>query len=291
MTRGLRLVLAGTALLALLAVVALASHAHRPGGGVGGGSADGGKLLAEYFASVLFVLFPIGALIVLWVMSMGRRQKLLEGGPMGSKVVALVAVTLLVLPVTLLARHYAKFDGGSGPQAPQIPSVSKDGGSGKGARKHQDAQFQWLPALIAGSLVFGVAGCLAIGVVAKRRRGADWQREADVKHALDEVLADTLDDLRAERDPRKAVIAAYARMEKLFAAHEVPRDEAETPQEYVARVLARLQVSSFAVHRLTSLYERARFSPHTVEATMKDDAIEALEGLRSELQADAAVAA
>ena len=32
-----RLVLSGIALTALLAVVALASHAHRPGGGAGGG--------------------------------------------------------------------------------------------------------------------------------------------------------------------------------------------------------------------------------------------------------------
>jgi hypothetical protein len=110
-------------------------------------------------------------------------------------------------------------------------------------------------------------------------------------HALDEVLEDTLDDLRAERDPRKAVIGAYVRMEKLFAAHQVPREEAETPQQYVERVLARLQVSSFAVRRLTELYERARFSPHTVNAGMKDDAIAALEGLRAELNADTAVAA
>ena len=110
-------------------------------------------------------------------------------------------------------------------------------------------------------------------------------------HALDEVLADTLDDLRAERDPRKAVIGAYARMERLFAAHDVPREESETPQQYVERVLARLQVSSFGVRRLTQLYERARFSPHTVDGGMKDDAIAALEGLRAELTPDTAAAA
>ena len=106
-----------------------------------------------------------------------------------------------------------------------------------------------------------------------------------------QVLSETLEDLEREPDPRKAVIGAYARMEKLFAAHQVPREEAETPQQYVERVLARLQVSSFAVRRLTDLYERARFSPHTVNAGMKDDAIAALEGLRAELNADTAVAA
>jgi hypothetical protein len=290
MTRGRRLALAGTALLALLALVALASHAHRPGGGGGGGSADGARLLVEYVASVMFVLFPVGALIVLWVMSLGRRQKLLERGPTGTKVVALLAAALLVLPVTLLARHFVKYDGGNAPQTPQVPSSAK-GKPFKGRARPQPAQFQWIPALVAGSLLLAAAGGLTIAVVVKRRRGADWQREADVKHALDEVLADTLDDLRAERDARKAVISAYARMERLFAAHRVPRDEAETPQEYVGRVLARLQVSGYAVRRLTALYERARFSPHSVEAEMKDDAIAALEGLRSELHADEALAA
>ena len=75
-----RLLLSGIALTALLAVVALASHAHRPGGGGGGGSAETPKLIFEYGASVMFILFPFGVLAVLWVASLGRRQKLLEGG-------------------------------------------------------------------------------------------------------------------------------------------------------------------------------------------------------------------
>ena len=75
-----RLLLSGIALTALLAVVALASHAHRPGGGGGGGSAETPKLFFEYGASVLFILFPFGVLAVIWVASLGRRQKLLEGG-------------------------------------------------------------------------------------------------------------------------------------------------------------------------------------------------------------------
>jgi hypothetical protein len=174
---------------------------------------------------------------------------------------------------------------------PPAGAGTQTGGSARGGDQHKEPEFQWLPALIVGSLIFGVAGAGAIMIVLRRQRGAAWDREAELMHALDEVLADTLDDLRAERDPRKAVIGAYARMERLFAAHQVPREESETPQQYVERVLARLQVSSFGVRRLTQLYERARFSPHTVDAGMKDDAIAALEGLRAELTPDTAAAA
>jgi hypothetical protein len=128
-------------------------------------------------------------------------------------------------------------------------------------------------------------------VLWKRRHGAAWEREAELTAALDEVLADTLDDLRAERDPRRAVIGAYARLERTFAAHDVAREPSETPREYVDRALDRLGVSAFAVRRLTQLYERAKFSPHEIDAAMKDDAIDALAGLREELEPGAEAAA
>ena len=110
--------------------------------------------------------------------------------------------------------------------------------------------------------------------------------EAALAAALDAVLADTLEDLYAEKDPRTAVISAYARMEETFAAYRVPREEAETPLEYLARVLDRLQVSGWAVRRLTLLFERAKFSSHDVDATMKEDAIDTLASLRAELEAE-----
>ena len=291
MNRAQRLLLSGVALTALLAAVAVASRAHRPGGGSGGGSADAGRVVFEYTASVMFVLFPLGALFVLWVMSMGRRQKLIqETGGLRRNVVTALSICVLIVPAALLFRHFVKYNGG-GPVRPPAGAGTQTVGGARDANHHKKPQFQWLPALIVGSLIFGVAGAGAIIVVLKRQRGADWEREAALMHALDEVLEDTLEDLRAERDPRKAVIGAYARMEKLFAAHQVPREEAETPQQYVGRVLDRLEVSSFAVRRLTSLYERARFSPHSVDLSMKDDAITALEGLRAELNADQAAAA
>ena len=122
--------------------------------------------------------------------------------------------------------------------------------------------------------------------------GDDWEREAALSAALDEVLADTLDDLRAERDPRRAVIRAFARMEKTFAAHSVEREPSETPREYVERALDRLGVSSASVRQLTNLYERAKFSRLEIDETMKADAIDALAGLRAELvEPDARAAA
>jgi hypothetical protein len=108
--------------------------------------------------------------------------------------------------------------------------------------------------------------------------------EISLSTAIDDLLADTLEDLRAERDPRKAVIRAYARMEKIFAAYGVPREEHETPLEYVTRALDSLRVSAYAVRRLVQLFERAKFSTHEIDSAMKDEAIEVLGGLREQLR-------
>ena len=43
-------------------------------------------------------------------------------------------------------------------------------------------------------------------------------------------------------------------------------------------------MSASSARGLTELYERAKFSPHAIEKTMKDDAIVALAGLRAELE-------
>jgi uncharacterized protein DUF4129 len=286
--RARRLVLSGVAVTALLAAVAVASRAHRPGGGPGGGTSDTPRVVIEYTASALFVLMPLGILVVLWVASMGRRQKLLEGGGQRKQFQTLLLACLIGLPLLLVGRHYVHYHSraqqGSSSSGPVADVKARD-------RKVSEAQFKWLPAIAMGTLLVG--GAVGAGglILWKRREGPAWEREAELTAALDEVLADTLDDLRAERDPRRAVIGAYARLERTFAAHDVARDPSETPREYVDRALDRLGVSTVSVRRLTLLYERAKFSPHEIDASMKDDAIDALAGLRAELEAGAVVAA
>jgi hypothetical protein len=283
-----RLLLSGVALTALLAAVAVASRAHRPGGGPGGGTSHAPRLVFEYTASALFVLMPIGILVVLWVASLGRRQKLLEGGGQRRQFQTLLLVGLVGLPLLFVGRHYIHW------HSPQQQSSGNAGLTQRGEAKDRnsgDAQFKWLPAVAMATFLVGGAGGAVALVLWKRRNGAAWEREAELTAALDEVLADTLDDLRAERDPRRAVIGAYARLERTFAAHDVAREPSETPREYVDRALDRLGVSAFAVRRLTQLYERAKFSPHEIDAAMKDDAIDALAGLREELEPGAEAAA
>ena len=104
------------------------------------------------------------------------------------------------------------------------------------------------------------------------------------------MLEESLDELRAERDPRRAVIRAYARLERVLAAHGIPRRPSDAPLEYLNRVLVGLSVSPESVQRLTLLFERAKFSHHDVGPEMKDEAIAALQTMQDELRTAEALA-
>ena len=80
------------------------------------------------------------------------------------------------------------------------------------------------------------------------------------------------------------MIAAYARMEGVLARHGHARDPAETPFEYLSRILLSLQVGGSAVRELTELFERAKFSAHDIDDTMKERAISSLLSVRDALR-------
>jgi hypothetical protein len=135
---------------------------------------------------------------------------------------------------------------------------------------------------VVGGLVLGLGGAM---VALSVRRQKELLAATPIRETLAEVLDETLDDLRNEPDPRKAVIGAYAKMERTLAARGVPRSESEAPEEYLARILDVVGASGHSVRRLTRLFARARYSPHEIDQQMKEDAIDALTGLRAELQA------
>ena len=143
----------------------------------------------------------------------------------------------------------------------------------------------------AFTFVLVLGGLLLLaGAYAARRRGPQLPAVPHVISLPEELslaFDKSLEDLRAERDPRRAVIAAYARAEQILATQGTARRPAETPTEYLARVLRSLHVQPDAVLELTTLFQRAKFSSHAVDVGMKTDAISALAIVRDELRARA----
>ena len=141
---------------------------------------------------------------------------------------------------------------------------------------------------IPGALVAAAGGITALIVVlavvaaivarrSRRRVSAPVEEEDPVVQALDE----SLDDLRRERDVRRAIVACYARMERALAGAGRGRRAHETPLEFLQRVLERVAHEPGQV--LTELFERARFSVEPMGESEKRSAIAALEQLRAEV--------
>jgi hypothetical protein len=267
--------------VALVAVVAIASGGSTPSGAVGAHRPSQGLL--DAVVSLFLVGMAIATVLVAVMLSFfGRYQ--VDGtprkrkGPVQSLITFVVAMVLITIVVRALV-------GSVGPRLrpATLPQGNAANGAGTSSSSGYEPQFVLWPVLAVAAL----SGVAVVGwwLAARGRRQARETLRATPEEALADVLAETLDDLRSERDPRRAVIAAYARMERGLAASGLPRAPAEAPEEYVERVLSEVSLSRRATERLTSLFAWARFSGHDVRPEMKDEAIETLEQVQRELAA------
>ena len=100
--------------------------------------------------------------------------------------------------------------------------------------------------------------------------------------ALDAGLEELSD---TDRDPRRAVIACWVRLEDAAAAAGTPRHPGDSPTDYVGRLLAEQQVDAGVLAALLEVYREARYATHTVDDQMRQQARSALQRLRADLGA------
>jgi hypothetical protein len=268
------------AVVALAAIVAIASSGSVPSGGVAERRPSEG--LADTVVSLALVVMAASAIAAVVLMSFFGRYTA-DGGirprrnPRHAMLLFLGAVALVSLCARLLAERRGELGGIFGGAPPGRSDATTPPQTG------YQPEFAVWP--VVGVLTLVAVAAAAWWLAARARRKALGPDPATPVEALADVLAATLDDLRAESDPRRAVIAAYARMERSFAAVGLPRGAAEAPEEYVSRVLDGLPISQRAVDRLTALFTWARFSRHDVRMETKAEAIRTLEEIQQELAA------
>ncbi len=283
-TRLTRALLLAAATAALVALIAVSAGGYRLGGS---SSAHASPYAVDAILSILVALYIIAAIIVIVAMfwsglEVRRKQK---QKPRSQRIWRTIVLLLVGAVLVVVAAHRYNLRAHPRPPAetPAAGATTKSGrGKKSGTHKERQAHIRLVP-LVA---VLG-AGGIAVGafLLAERRRRRRLPKDWRIAEALSDVLDETLDDLRAETDPRRAVIAAYARMERALAAHGIPRRRFEAPHEYLGRVLSELTGGALAARRLTALFERARFSPHEIDARMKSEAVDAIESLQADLAA------
>ena len=267
---------AGVLLLVVIAAVGL-----RAGGAF---SAVGSRAILGTSGHVLYwalvvteaILFVAG--LILWVLRLIWLRKGGKGLPERKR---RSIWWLLLLPFMMygLSRTIAVLRAhGIGPHRAAHGAAS----AGGGGAVHHTGGSSW-PVLV----LFIVVALVAAAVTVYRRRRAAALTFAEPEPVPPEPLAEALaagaQALREDPDPRTAIIACYAAMERSLADAGSPADAADTPAEVLARATAGGLVRSSCAGTLTGLFRRARYSRHPMTEDDRAAAMEALTQVRADL--------
>ncbi len=281
-----RLLPLGLAVTVLLAAAGLASHGRPLSRSRGGGPS------ATFFDYVFTTIVLASIAIAVAAVIAMRSWKPSTPAPQPRK--WHVATTLMMLAGALLLSwflYHAHLADHLKNLNHQQPNTQTTPGGSIVPRLHgraRGARLRWDEIAIVVALLAAMAAAAWAATAGKRPR-PPWTSRS--QEALSAALDESLDDLRSEPDLRRAIIAAYARMERALAVAGTPRKPAEAPLEYLARALRSLDASAPAITRLTDLFEWAKFSQHAPEPAMRDEAIDALVAVRDELRRPTAVPA
>lgn len=282
-----RLVPLALAVTALLAVVAIVARG-RP---LGSGGGQGGLPLSfwDYVFTTVVILFAV-ILLALGVASLFLRRA--PGQPRSyfqqRMILTIAFFSLVAMLGTLLARHHL-FPKLHVPSQQGQLSPPRSGSGGRSVADTRSLELRWDEIAIVLGVFLVVAA--TYGALRSRRPPRLFRFGGEPPDALAAALDESIDDLRTDPDLRRAIIAAYARMEAALAVAGIPRRPSEAPLEYLERSLLTLDASADSVRTLTDLFEWARFSHHEPEPSMRDEAVDALVAVRDELRASELVPA
>jgi Domain of unknown function (DUF4129) len=287
----MRAAAAAAAMVVLLAVAALAA---RDGGGASTSPPGSGVAASAGHHAVIVVvvvLTPIlallGGALFIYAQVFRLRERDVEAVKRIKRNRRRVAIAFAVL---LAIEAYALRTGRQPFSFLHLSNPFSSGGGGShGIASHRVARpahtaitgTDWTAIVVIWVLLLAAGAILLLRFRASR--GPLAARPAAAER--DEPGEPEVTRLRRERNPRRAVIAAYAAMERLMARDGIPRGAHEAPMEYLGRVTLNGHHGVAAVHRITALFQRARFSGRTIDEEMRGRAIAAVAELEGDPEA------
>ncbi|MBV9950927.1 MAG: DUF4129 domain-containing protein [Acidimicrobiia bacterium] len=275
---GVAVVVAAAGLLVLVVAAAVGSERSDLGHG---DVPIIGQVLSGVITGGFFALAAIGAFLLIF-----RRGRVSRARPTGPVVPwwlrSLVTIGLLILFVVIALLVFGR------PPRPERTKPS-DGVAKQSqettATKHRSDGRSGTPIAFYLGAVLAVSA-VVIGVARSPRSTAAADVDEDVEpddlppKPLRRAVEASLDALEGERDPRRAILAAYARVQTLLASDGLPRRVSETEPEYLTRVLEHYGAAAEPAGRLTELFVWARYGAGEVDERMRRDAIRAARALR-----------
>jgi Domain of unknown function (DUF4129) len=290
MERALKATGLAVGLLGLVLLVAIGAREGHPGTNGHVATRSVPNTVQDSFITLLAVLYIL-AIVAIVVGLFRYKDRWHDPQSSWLKNFALV---LLLMGIATAVGYFAISHSNLRRQAAKVQRAQTRSGTTQNRVRHlpatpaRQAHFEW-------PVAAGIGGLLLLGgvwlYVRSRRRLAPLLEERGLEADMVSAIETTIDDLRSEQDARRAVIAAYALMERTLARHGLARHRSEAPLEYLATILRGLRVRESAVRTLTALFEYAKFSRHEISPAMKEEAIGALLAIRDDLQREDARAA
>ena len=239
-------------------------------------------------ATVLTVTEGVALVAFVLVLAMARPRRKPKADddepprlpfPWWAKTLAvLAAVAVMVTPLAVLLTRKTR-PRTAGPQA-------RAGGRPR-RRPRLPATAHGSPWPLLAGMLIALALLLALTAWSRRtRRRAVGPPRDQARLALGQSLAAgraALAGTLTPRDPRAAIIACYAAMERGFAAAGSAPAAADTPAEVLARAAGAGLVRSGSAARMAGLFRRARYSSEPMTSADSAAAASALDQMQADL--------
>jgi Domain of unknown function (DUF4129) len=291
MSAGRACAVAGAGLV--LALAATIGPSHAPG------AEPGASLVIRLPDTIWMVVIGLFGASLLLLLSLQRPRRAPEDeSALGERtdprrrsflLASLPMLLLLILGIYLVWTHWSP----EGPHPLEAPLAAIAGLLNllSQARKPPTsvAAFDYAVAGVALAVAIATFALMLLVVLAERvLRWWDRPTRAAAIPPLDAAVAESLEDLRADGDPRAAIIRAYRRFELALATARVPRAAWQTPAEFMRAALAQAPLPAAPVERLTALFELARFSQRPLGADARALAYDCLDAVKHALEREAA---
>jgi hypothetical protein len=299
-----------TALLALILLIAAASHGAPVSLPLRAGRADRLELIA--IVTVVAVIAGAAALGLTFLIHRAiiyRRRSTPSFRTAFLRALPVTAVTISALSLMTIARIELELAGEVRIRVAQyVSAVSRttqpggitDRRQGVTARENNpdmDAvEFIIPPGMEprqvlsrAARIIFAIIALALLVVFALRLRTSRRNRfgaaaEPD-EAAVHEALLDTIGAMLTDAEPNTAIIGAYARLLENLEACGIGRLAHEAPREHLQRVLTAVAVRPAPLGELIGLFEIARFSSRRLTLADRDEALDALRVIAGDLAA------
>ena len=276
--RGLAAVAVGTVLLFVAAAALMPkTFPFRRGSGATRFLSPDGSVVTDA-ALIALALITVAAAVMMQIFA----RKGSDSPPLSRRRPVWTQIVILLLVLWGTALVASLFDRDSDDARRPAPEATGPPGGAEGEPAQPESS-QALGLLVTTGLVLVVAGSGTLLYLLSRQDRARRQASQEATGLVRQLQA-AAREVEEATDPRSAVIACFERLELTLLQAGAARRASDTPFELVERALLQLDVPEVAARRLTSLYELARFSPHEVDGSMRNDAVGAFETIAAHLE-------